>query len=212
MAIGATTDQQITATTAIGRNQSKLTIAAWMRRPTSGSRQNCGFLTGNWHGLVHFSDNNIYFVFSPVAGNNNWGRCAADITGWNHFAHVYDGTKTGNARVEGYLNGTSSITQYSGTAPAATTVDNANAEAFSIGRDSVNNTWSSGDFAEVAIWQEALTAQDVNSLSKGFSPANVRPDSLKLYIPGVRNIIDYKANLTLTNTNTTVANHPRVYA
>jgi hypothetical protein len=212
MAIGATTDQQITATTTLGRNQAKFSMAAWIRRPASGSRQNCGFLTGSWCGLVHFSDNNMYFCLH-TNGNNNWGRCAANITGWNHFVHVFDGSASGNAKLLGYINGVSSITEYAvGSITATATPDSSNTESFSIGRDSINNTWSSGDFAEVAIWHEALTAQDVNSLSKGFSPASVRPDSLKLYMPLVRNIIDYKANLTLTNTNTTVANHPRVYA
>jgi hypothetical protein len=41
----------------------------------------------------------------------------------------------------------------------------------------------------------------------------VRPQSLVFYAPLVRDLIDYKGGLTITNNNTaTVANHPRVYA
>ena len=40
----------------------------------------------------------------------------------------------------------------------------------------------------------------------------IRPQSLVYYTPLIRDIQDLARGMTLTNTNSTVANHPRVYA
>lgn len=70
-----------------------------------------------------------------------------------------------------------------------------------------------GQIAEVGIWNAALTAAEIASLTKGMTCDKVRPDSLVFYAPLVRNLIDYSGGLTITNNNTaTVAVHPRVYA
>jgi hypothetical protein len=70
-----------------------------------------------------------------------------------------------------------------------------------------------GLIAEVGIWNAALTAAEIASLAKGMTCDKVRPQSLVFYAPLVRNLIDQKGGLTITNNNgATVANHPRVYA
>jgi len=67
--------------------------------------------------------------------------------------------------------------------------------------------------AEVGIWNAALTAAEVASLAKGMTCDKIRPQSLVFYAPLVRDLIDAKGGLTITNNNgATVANHPRVYA
>ena len=67
--------------------------------------------------------------------------------------------------------------------------------------------------AEVGIWNAALTAAEVASLAKGMTCDKVRPQSLVFYAPLVRDLIDQKGGLIITNNNTaTVAVHPRVYA
>lgn len=212
MAYAFATNQQITATTPAARNQSKFTFAGWIRRGSSGSFQQWGFLSSSasWFGIIHFSDNNIYCpVSSSIPGV--WVRTLQNITGWNHIAYVYDGTQpaTVAGRAQVYVNGISQT--LNGSVPPASTQDVVSIESFSIGRDGVNNNWSTGDFAELGMWREALTASEVNSLAKGFSPKKVRPQSLYTYIPLVRDIQDTQRALTLTNTNTTVANHPKVY-
>lgn len=68
-----------------------------------------------------------------------------------------------------------------------------------------------GDIASVAIYETALSEQELKALSNGFSPDGIRPQSLRFFAPLVRNLIDVKGQ-TLTNTNTAVADHPRVYA
>jgi hypothetical protein len=70
-----------------------------------------------------------------------------------------------------------------------------------------------GLIAEVGIWNAALTAAEIASLAKGMTCDKVRPQNLVFYAPLVRDLIDQKGGLTITNNNAaTVANHPRVYA
>ncbi len=70
-----------------------------------------------------------------------------------------------------------------------------------------------GRLSEVGIWNVALTAAEVASLAKGMTCDKVRPQNLVFYAPLVRDLIDAKGGLTITNNNgATVANHPRVYA
>jgi hypothetical protein len=70
-----------------------------------------------------------------------------------------------------------------------------------------------GDIADVGVWSVALTADEIKSLAAGMTCDKVRPQSLVFYAPLVRDLVDVKGGLTITNNNTaTVANHPRVYA
>jgi hypothetical protein len=70
-----------------------------------------------------------------------------------------------------------------------------------------------GDIAEVGIWNAALTAAEIASLAKGMTCDKIRPQNLVFYAPLVRDLIDQKRGLTITNNNgTIVSNHPRVYA
>jgi hypothetical protein len=69
-----------------------------------------------------------------------------------------------------------------------------------------------GSLAEVGIWNAALTAAEVLSLARGMSPSLIRPQSLTIYAPLVRDLIDKKSGLTITNNNgSTVSNHTRIY-
>lgn len=70
-----------------------------------------------------------------------------------------------------------------------------------------------GDLAEAAVWSAALNASEIASLGQGVSPRLIRPQSLVFYAPLIRDLIDVRGGLAITNNNTaTVANHPRVYA
>jgi hypothetical protein len=65
--------------------------------------------------------------------------------------------------------------------------------------------------AELAIWNVVLTIDEIRSLDKGFKPCRVRPQSLVFYAPLVREIIDLRDGIPLTNNGTTPVDHPRVY-
>lgn len=84
-------------------------------------------------------------------------------------------------------------------------------DTYRIGRYQSNNSWSTGDFAELGMWQATLTAEEVASLAKGMTCDKIRPQSLVYYTPLIRDIQDLARGMTLTNTDSTVANHPRIY-
>jgi hypothetical protein len=68
-----------------------------------------------------------------------------------------------------------------------------------------------GLLAEHAVWNVGLTQADATALAKGFTPDQVRPQSLVFYAPLVRELRDLRGGLAITAANSpTVANHPRV--
>jgi hypothetical protein len=104
-----------------------------------------------------------------------------------------------------YLDGGSSATNT--TSATYTGLDRLNIGAFNALEP------FSGEIAQVGIWNAALTADEITSLAKGMACDKVRPQSLVFYAPLIRDLIDAKGGLTITNNNTaTVATHPRVYA
>ena len=125
---------------------------------------------------------------------------------WNHGCAVFTSTTSRTI----YLNGGSSATNTTLVSTNANTVDKTAIGC--LGR-STSVAFFQGRVAEVGIWNVALTAAEVASLAKGMTCDKVRPQNLVFYAPLVRNLIDQKGGLTITNNNgATVANHPRVYA
>ena len=126
---------------------------------------------------------------------------------WSHGAAVF----ASNTERSVFLNGGNNATNTTNNAPT-----NANITRIGIGAQFFNSTTNSptdGKIAEVGIWNAALTAAEIASLAKGMTCDKVRPQSLIFYAPLVRDLIDQKGGLTITNNNgATVANHPRVYA
>ena len=68
-----------------------------------------------------------------------------------------------------------------------------------------------GRMAEAAIWNVALTDDEVLSLSKGFAPYLIRPSNLKFYNRCLRTSEDRAEGRTLTQVNITNFDHPRIY-
>jgi len=78
-------------------------------------------------------------------------------------------------------------------------------------------TLFNGYISDVAMWSEALTQEDITSLSKGFSAKRIRPQHLKYYVPLIRNVYEYNNNISLTvhdsqtNTKLLPIPHNRIY-
>lgn len=70
------------------------------------------------------------------------------------------------------------------------------------------NAWQ-GDMAEWGKWDRLLSSAEIAGLVAGYSPA-CYPDSLKFYIPMIRNYNEIKIGTTVTNNGTTVVEHPRI--
>jgi len=135
---------------------------------------------------------------------------------------IYESTRgtytNGNwASAAGLFTSSTSRTAYlNGTAGTANTDSGTPSSVDTLG---INARWnvswgsfSSQNCAEVAVWNTNLTAAEITSLSKGFSPRRIRPQSLVWYSPLIRNLQDLRGGVSITNNNTaTVAVHPRVY-
>jgi hypothetical protein len=65
--------------------------------------------------------------------------------------------------------------------------------------------------AEAAIWNIALTNDEVLSLSKGFAPYLIRPMNLRFYNRCLQRSQDLSGGRTLTEVNITNFDHPRIY-
>jgi hypothetical protein len=214
MARAFATNQQINGTTTVAKNLTNFSMAGWVRRPTTGSIQWFGSSENANHtaGIGFFANNSLYFA---IGNGSNTSRYVTDTsTGWFHVAFSYDGSQTGNAnRLKIYKNGalqTTGVTE-SGTIPA-TTSNNASMDTYRIGRYQSGALWSTGDFAELGMWQASLSDDEIASLGDGMTCEKIRPQSLVYYTPLVRDIQDLARGMTLTDTSTTVATHPRVYA
>ena len=126
---------------------------------------------------------------------------------WQHAAAVHSGTSSRSA----YLNGQGKVTDTN------THIFYANAQYVHVGAIyypglNVTSAYLNGRVAETAIWNAALTDTEIASLAAGFTPDQIRPQSLQFYAPLVRNLVDLRGGRTITNVGgATVATHPRIY-
>jgi len=122
---------------------------------------------------------------------------------WTHGGAVFSGASSRAV----FLNGTKT------TNTTTTSTNLAATDRTYIGAFISGTSQFSGDLAEVAIWNVALTDDEMISLAAGCSPLLIRPASLQFYAPLWPTIFDYRKGVTVTNVNTTTAaaDHPRIY-
>lgn len=186
-------------------NSRPLTISLWFR-PNGISGTTGLFSMANAAGTeryVVFQSSEVFDVYEDPAGSR--ATASGIVNGaWNHGAGVYFGT---NLRLA-YLNGVAGAVSGSGASPTAAT---RSAIGGRYNSSSPPGLLYNGDVAEVAIWSAELAAAEILSLSKGVSPMLVRPDSLRHYLPLVRDFRDMKgASLSITG-SLIPAEHPRTY-
>lgn len=136
------------------------------------------------------------------------GTTVAAINTWYHVFATYEFVADGTSILRLYVNGVQERATTNAVGPiVSSTATN------SIARRTNASTMFSlnGRMAEAAIYNVTLTASEVAALATGASPRLVRPQGLVMYAPLVRDLIDVRGIATLTNSNSTVADHPRVY-
>lgn len=80
--------------------------------------------------------------------------------------------------------------------------------AWNLGRDSFGTRLIDGRIAELGIWNATLTSGDFASMARGFCPAFIKPASLNVYVPLVRDLVDIREGVAITNTGpATVSTH-----
>ncbi len=187
------------------------TYAAWVKWDTT-SGDKCILSIGD------YSDSLRLFNWSPwygaAYGHNGWmvgpydpGTLATNT--WYHYCFVF--TSTTNRSI--YINGSLGATY---TTSAALDLPSTGTNVW-LGAFTTTGTpyaYMYGDFAECAFWDVALSAGEIDALSKGVSPLRVRPASLKFHVPLAgpqgQEINTIGKPFTSTNTPTEGA-HPRIY-
>lgn len=142
-----------------------------------------------------------------AASNRSTNPNVATVNTWNHAAAVFvsDSSKTAYINSVGVTDNTTSLSDTNQTF-------NSVSIGVQRGGGSLLSRYFNGEIAEVGIWSAALSADEIASLSKGFACDRIRPQSLVFYAPLVRNLMDARGGLTITNTNSaTVSTHPRIY-
>lgn len=120
---------------------------------------------------------------------------------WAHCAAVFSGTASRIA----YLNGVAATENTTNCTQGAF-----NETLIGARRLTALAQFIDGDIAEVGVWNAALNADEITSLSKGFPCRLVRPSNLVFYAPLINFLSDLRGRMTLTNmNNATVSEHPR---
>jgi hypothetical protein len=143
-------------------------------------------------------------------GNQAWANIPFTATSGTWFHAAFSSTSASTNDMKIYANGVQGTNQISSNNLISSITNSVIPQI--NGRNGANNL-NSFQSAEVGIWNAALTAAEIASLAKGMTCDKVRPQNLVFYVPLVRDLIDQKGGLVITNNNgATVANHPRVYA
>jgi hypothetical protein len=204
----AASTQYMRATAGAGVTGLPLTISAWVY-PTANS----GTTTRAAVVLHHATDGsrvtlvgigaNAYSALVGSTGANSGASAVGQYTtnNWLHMACVH--SSTSNRIV--YANNVSATDTTSVVAPSSL-------QRITIGANHTGTSPMDGIIAEVAVWSVALTASEIQSLYRGMSASMVRPQSLAFYAPLIRDIIDVRGGLSITNNNNaTITNHSRIY-
>jgi hypothetical protein len=205
----AASSQYLSTPTAVVTGE-PVTMACWYNRANASATYAFVSINStaatNFHTMLLGPAN----VLSIVSNNGSVVGVAAfsDTTTntWNHGCGVVSSNASRTSFVNGLASNENTTTVNLGS-QNITTIGGRFAGAGVIGQ------LTNGLIAEVGIWNVALTQPEIASLAKGMTCDKVRPQSLVYYAPLVRDLIDAKGGLTITNNNgATVANHPRVYA
>ena len=204
------TSQQLSAASSL--TAAPITLAAWVNSDSlAGLRYiitlDQSSVANNWFALGTVATTGLVRAITVAEGNPTSAESTSGITigTWAHCCAVFSSSTNRTA----YLNGGNSATDTTSRTPSGINSTRIAARTF----NGVQGLFFDGKIAEVGIWSAALTAAEITSLARGMTCDKVRPQSLVFYAPLVRDLIDAKGGLTITNNNSaTVAAHPRVYA
>lgn len=188
-----------------------LTMAGWFNTDNAAAEQIIVSIVdaslGNQMFAIHARGSEAGDPVSAFTFGGGY-RQALSTTGyttgvWHHACGVFASPTSRAAYIDGGSKGTNTDSQ----TPSGI-------DRTSIGRlgDSSPGFYMSGYLADIAIWNAALTDAEVASLGEGFSPLLIRPQSLVMYLPLIREIQDVVGGLAFTNNGSTVADHiPKLY-
>lgn len=186
------------------------TMVCWFN-PTNVSTDGALMAIGNSAGSNRFQMNMngatggdtiaISSVGASTATTNSTNLFTANT--WHHAAAVCTSTTSRTI----YLNGVQGNTN-------TTPVTIAGVNNIIVGARYNGGTrgfFANTKVAEVAIWNLALTTDEILSLSKGFAPYLIRPSNLKFYERCLRTFKDLSGGRPIAGASVTLFDHPRIY-
>ena len=180
----ATDTVAVASYTAVSAN-TNYSMVIWSRRTGDGGggfgrlydadvSSVAGWLWYNWAPTTSYR-----FVARAVGGDGTWDLTRPSTNVWSHVALVYAfGTTTNDPAM--YLDGVEGFSDVS-------TPDNntaAGSAAVSIGNIADIRGWA-GQLGFAAIWDDLLTADEVQELSTGIWPSFVSPDTMVMFVPNL---------------------------
>lgn len=153
-----------------------------------------------------YISNNKLRIYSIFNADGAFTESSATLTAntWSHVAGVWSASNNRAGYVNGVKDGTNTSDR-----TFNSIIDNFRIAGFLY--NNVSQGFFNGSIAEAAIWNAALTDAEIASLAAGFTPAQIRPQSLQFYAPLVRDLVDVRGGRAITNINgATVATHPRI--
>ena len=181
-----------------------MTVSVRQRYPnTNANRFLCGIYANPASQDNQYSFGNIGSNFDINARTTLNGVASVALPGTNQWWNAL-----------GLFASTTSRTAYVNTTAGTPNTDSRSITteiSIRIGRRATGNAFT-GQLAEFAIWNVALTADEINSLAQGFKPPRIRPQSLLYYVPLVRDVHELRSGIPFTAVNAPVVfDHPRVY-
>lgn len=187
----------------------EVSLSAWVNPDTISSE---GKIIAKWSDAAGA----FQYLLSIVSGNeclfaifNGGTQIAQGSTSlavgvWSHIAGTYDGS---NVRV--YCNGAEEdSTLASGNMSSKSAPVRIGAGSGGVGTENPFD----GDIGHCAIWGAPLSAGEIQSLSEGINPLNIRSESRLFYAPvnGQSPELDVVGGLSLTVNGTTVVEEPPI--
>ena len=151
-------------------NTSSYTLSMWVNPSVlSGLQYLFALVTSGTERIYIFLNNTIPNVGMSNGTNTNESFNSAPLTidTWYHLAVVFDGTQTGADRITFYLNGvaeTTTKTTWDSTTPTFVT------NAFLSNYAQFGLYYFDGNMDEVAIFNTALTSDNINDIYSGGTP------------------------------------------
>lgn len=189
-----------------------VTLSCWMRPDLTGTSRYSFSLSraslASSIGLGQDATNYLCAIhnYGPTNGISQYTTSTLTVGTWYHVLGIFT---SGTSRTV-YVDGVA------GTTNTTTVTVAAGFDRPTVGCRNRNTSYDSffdGKVAECAVWNVSLTTDEIISLSKGFKPTLIRPQSLKYYAPLAGNANNFKDNVapTLTNGPTIDGLHPRRY-
>lgn len=203
------TNQYLSAAAPLNGLTKPFTLASWFK--ANNNTSNCPLISlspanGNYWGLLLAGGVANDPVIAHHTSTANAVTSSAFLPNeWQHGCAVFSSVNSRTVYLNAGSTGTSTNNENSPTAATQLLIGS---------RRYVGNLdlFMNGSIAEVGIWNAALTAAEIASLAKGMTCDKVRPQNLVFYAPLIRDLLDQKGGLVITNNNgATVAPHPRIY-